>query len=281
MKITGYALLAALLCACSFAADDSPVAEVAEIVEIALPAYPSSGGNMAGGGQNLPRLAGWLVVTLESGAAQERFVSAASRAVRLELPKNRIAPVLCYPLVAAAGAESNRLIRFFYPAGCIYPVSFSADWKHGFDAELAFSLLASGALDSRGNDARAGLVSGFNWKRLHTEIDTIARPWNMNMTQFKVAVTARAFAKYIIKEQKTVDVYIEGAPDVLYGRYVPDAASSPVTGAAYAYCASRENLVFDGRDVFLVYKQEGAGGSAGAYRLALMPLSRYIYTRDE
>jgi hypothetical protein len=271
-------MLTALLCAsCSFVSSGQPAVET---VEIALPAYPpraGSGGNPAEGGRILPPLAGWLVVTRENGQTRERFAGAASRAVRLEFPKNRIAPVLCYPLVAAdTESYGRRLIRFFYPAGCIYPVSVSAEWKHGFDAELAFSLLTSGAEDSRGRDAMQGLAADFNWSRLRDEIDKVSHPWNMDMAKFKLAVTARKFTKNIIKEQKTDDVYIVDAPAVLYGQYVPDAASS-FGGAAYPYCQARENLVFDGRDIFLVYKLVGAGTPDGTYRLALMPLSRYIY----
>jgi hypothetical protein len=265
------AAAAVLLCAaCTFSADGLPSVGT---VEIALPAYPPPGA-----GRELPPLAGWLVVTQKDGRPLERFVDASARVVALELPKNQIEPVLCYPLVGSEGI----LFRFFYPAGCVYPCADTAGWKHGFDALLAFGLLTGGAANSGGENVIRARVSAFNWKRLHDEIDMISNPWNMDMTQFKVAIASRSFTKRIIKTQKTVETYVRDAPPRMYAQYVPDAAFSRDGADTYEYCPARENLAFDGTDVFLVQKPAGTGakGATGMpYTLARMPSSRYIYSR--
>jgi hypothetical protein len=197
--------------------------------------------------------------------------------VRLALPKNSVAPVLLYPLVVRENSpgedgDDAALIRFFSPAGCVYPVSFSADWKSGFEAELLFELLTGGDQTA----AMRSLMTEFNWKRLHTEIAAITHPWNMDKAKFKLAITQKSFTKNVIKEQKTADVYISGqiTRDVMYGPYVPDAL---LNGETFAFCAGRENLVFDGTNIFLVCKPESPAGTGQAYSLALMPISLYTY----
>jgi hypothetical protein len=250
--------LTAMFSACSFNADETVFTQD---VEIALPAYPAE----------LPRLGGWLLVTEQDGAKRERFVPAASRAVCLTLSKNSVAAVLLYPLT---DSDDTALISFFSPAGCVYPVSFSADWKSGFEAEVLFELLTCGEQ----SDAMRSLVEQFNWKRLHTEIAAISHPWNMDKAKFKTTITLKSFTKNVIKEQKTADVSISEqiTQGVMYGSYVPDAL---LNGETFAFCAGRENLVFDGTNIFLVYKPEGPAVAGQAYSLALMPISLYTYYR--
>lgn len=273
---TAAAVAAFLLCAaCSF----SPEGFFGiETVRIELPAYPDGGAS----GQSLPQLAGWLVVTQDGGLPEERFVSPSSRFVVFEFPKNEIAPVLCYPLVVAEGGAD--IVRFFYPAGCVYPVSRAADWKHGFDALLAFDLLAGGAANSRGENSIRARVSSFNWKRLHDEIAGVSNPWNIDMTRCKTAIASHSFTKNIITKNPNIDSRgVADAPPRLYGQYVPDAASFSGDAGTYDYCPGRENLAFDGTDVFLVQMPSGSPGTVAPpdtpYTLAPMPSSRYIYRK--
>jgi hypothetical protein len=231
-----------------------------EVVDIALPAYTSAAA--------LPPLAGWRIVTMQDGCEIERFVSAHSRSVSVAVLKNHVTPVLCYPLTAAGGGQTS-IVSFFEPAGCVYPVSRAAAWKSGFEAKLAFNLLTR-------VEGGGGLVGLFNWKRLRDEIEKTPasfNPWNMSMEKFVTAVTGRSVTKTLIKEQKTLDVSVSGAERGMFARYVPAAA---VDGGHFAYCPSRENLVFDGARVYLVCPpvRPGATGET-SYSLALMPITLY------
>jgi hypothetical protein len=164
-------------------------------------------------------------------------------------------------------------VRFFEPAGCVYPVSRRAAWKSGFEAKLAFNLLTR-------VEGGGGLVGLFNWKRLRDEIEKTPasfNPWNMSMEKFVTAVTGHSVTKTLIKEQKTLDVSVNGAERGVFSQYVPAAA---VDGGHFAYCPSRENLVFDGARVYLVCPpvRPGATGET-SYNLALMPIT--LYTESE
>ena len=256
------AAVAAACVSCSFVTESSALVEA---VDIALPAYTHAAA--------LPPLAGWLVVTLEDGRESEQFVNANASSVSVTVFKNRVTPVLCYPLTAVhgegSGGSETSAVRFFEPAGCVYPVSRRAAWKSGFEAKLAFNLLTR--VEGGGD-----LGMSFNWKRLHDEIEKMPEsfnPWNMSMEKFLTAVTGHSVTKSIIKEQKTIDVPVNGIEHGVFSQYVPNTA---VSGENFAYCAARKNLVFDGAHVYLVCPpiRPGATGET-SYSLALMPITLY------
>ncbi|MDR1784898.1 MAG: hypothetical protein LBR23_00290 [Spirochaetaceae bacterium] len=248
-----------LLAACAPLAGEGGAAGT-ETVEIALPAFP----------QDLPPLAGWLLVSESGGKTLERFLPGDARSVTLELPRNGVCPVLAYPLTETSSGR----VSFFLPAGCVYPVATGADWAGGFEASIALRLLTSAQDD--GSAGMRGRVSLFNWKRFHGLAALVNNPWNMDDEKILSQITARSFSIYSVREQSSAQVELQDAPGVLYRAFVP--AGALAEGDAYPYCAAGENRVFDGERVFLVCPPQAAGSTGQrAYSLALMPLGMYIY----
>jgi hypothetical protein len=239
-----------------------------ERVRLSLPAYPD----------DRPTMTHWLMVREKDGRAVSSLLSSESASVDLILDKNLPAPVLFFPLVAST--DGTALVRFFKPAGCVYPSSKSPSWPGGFAAQLCLDILTHPGEGSDAQTMRA-LCNGFNWQRLQGEIATLLaaddayNPWEMDITQIAGTIAAGKFTKTALKVSvKEVNVAEGFAPGPFYQSYLPAQIIVPEERGTpeftFPYCQGN-GLIFDGTSVFLV--QQGKQD----YRLALMPIKGYTW----
>jgi hypothetical protein len=227
----------------------------------------------------MPSLTGWLLVYEQNGKEVWRVLPPETQTTSLTMPKNRVVPVLLYPLTAVAEGSSGQF-RFFKPAGCIYPFSPYASWQDGFGAQLLLDILTSSSGDYENHRA---FCARFNWRRFQDEIAALAaedrtfNPWTINRAKLFASFALGKFSKTLLKGDVTA-VTVTGGTSRYVQSYVPVPALEPDSAGTgefvFAYCPSGENLLFDGAAVFRVYQPRNSSG-AGGYRLALMNAGGY------
>jgi hypothetical protein len=257
-----------------------------EEARFSLPSYPG----------DRPPLFGWLVVREEGGVRHSSFLPPGAQWAELRVDKNLPAPVLFFPLAVLSDSppDAQSAVRFFKPAGCVYPASLQATWPGGFCAQVCMDILTN-----PGDPASLrALCNGFNWRRFQEEVASLTaaeetvNPWEMDIVKISAAIVGGKFTKTALKPAAKTVTVAEGttlpAPNsLLFQSYVPSPPldispilntaplndpSSPrgAAGLTFAWCPGNE-LVFDGRSVFLVNS-----GQTG-YRLALMPIKAYTW----
>jgi hypothetical protein len=237
-----------------------------EKATVAIPDYPA----------DRPQLAAWLVVHEKNGNPVATVLSKDAKSATFVFDKNRCSPVLFYPL----NADS---IRYFKPAGCIYPFSNQATWDGGYGTELLFDLLTK-PNDGYSSTELRSFCERFNWARFQTEVADLCagesgfNPWEMNKEKLKTALVSGKFSKTTLKAAAK-PVTVGNANGNFFQAYVPSAviAAEPVSGEfSFAYRAAAENTVFDGTSVFLVCPPQYPKTTGEInYRLAIMPLPLY------
>jgi hypothetical protein len=258
-----------LFTSCAFA-DGGFSGAKTEQVTISLPDYP----------EDRPQLAAWLLVHEENGSPVADVLAKDTKSATLVFDKNRFAPVLVFPLNTYS-KESAAFIRFFKPAGSIYPFSCQATWDGGFGAQLLLDLLTKPGDEYSTAELRS-FCERFNWARFQTEVadlctkDSAFNPWEMNKEKILASLTSGKFSKTTLKAA-IKPVTVGGVSGSFFQAYVPAPVITADSGEfAFGYSASGENMVFDGAAVFLVCPPIHPGTTGGSkYRLALMPPSLY------
>jgi hypothetical protein len=228
-------------------------------------------------GETLP-LAGWLMV---SDGAEPVFLPPDTRAVELRVAKNVAAPVLFHPLTKGDAGER---LRFFKPAGCIYPSSTAATWEGGLGAALCLRL--------RGSAESRALCGAFNWRRLQQEVaslclaDPTFNPWHMDTGAILTLIASGRFTKTPLKSA-AMEVTLEvGAPapeleEASVARFRQSYVPAESLEAAEAegrffvtapYVPGSDSLLLrDDGELFLIHRDRED------YALARMPGALYAY----
>jgi hypothetical protein len=282
---TGFSvlLLLVLLGACDFVSPAATMYQAGhqtEVVTVMLPERLAL--------DNRFQLTGWLLVREQGGRQTQEILPASVAAVTLEFAKNQVASALFFPLVAPQGSEIPRAgggLRFFKPAGCIYPYSRQAAWLDGFGAEILLDLLTNQGSAQTAKERRA-FCSRFNWQRFQQEIrdvqtqNSVFNPWAMNRPKILGYISSGKFYMTALK-MAVAEVQVHGG--LLEQGYFQSYIPAPLVGGAsdtgeadfsFAYCPSGENLLFDGSTVYLVCPPQHPGATGETrYQLAPMPPS--------
>jgi hypothetical protein len=265
MKSIAFLFAVLVFNSCTLSEGGYPGAK-AEKATVAVPDYPA----------DRPALAAWLLVHEENGKRETEELAKDAKSATFVFEKNRCSPVLFYPLNTGS-------IRYFKPAGCIYPFSNHATWDGGFGAELLFDLLTK-PNDGYSSTELRSFCGRFNWARFQTEVadlcagESVFNPWEMDTEKLKTALTSGKFSKTRLKAAAK-PVTVGNTNGDFFQAYVPSAviAAEPASGEfSFAYRAAAENTVFDGTSVFLVCPPQYPKTTGEVnYRLALLPLPLY------
>jgi hypothetical protein len=161
-------------------------------------------------GSYYPPVMYWSV-RYSTDSGQKSFTAAPEqKTFTVTLPKNIPAAVLVWPVtVHPAGT-----VRFFHPAGCIYPYTTVLAWQDGFAADILATLYSA----SKDRETTGSFCSYFNWERfmdvLHrkeTESEDCIRqaiedgtstipayynPWLLDKNDILSAIADRSFTVY-------------------------------------------------------------------------------------
>jgi hypothetical protein len=259
-------------------------------VTVTLPAYPPE----------RPELRGWLMV---QSTAPPSYLPPTDRDVTVTLEKNRCAPFLFYPLTGTPVGDSSLLsqtspalspdelsLRFFAPAGCVYPAGTAATWQDGFASRLCLDLLIHTTPDLSA-EQRQAFCMRFNWQRFSREVAALEQaatesrtietfnPWNLDRQKIITAICAGKFTKTALRV-KVIPITVSASEQTAY--YQPYVLASPLTTEADGTFAvpyrsdARDNALFDptAGAVLGIYPQDEN------YRLAVLPLEHYIWDNE-
>ena len=198
-------------------------------IVFALPHYPE---------ETHPPLAGWQILCWQKSGTYSQTLSPSQKEFTLTMEKNIPTAILCYPLSILNSTQ----VRFFHPAGCIYPYSQTPTWQEGFTAEIFFQLAKEKSIE----ELLTSPLLQFNWPRLTQQTDkrfqqaqeknSIFSPWFLQEEILKEAIlqgTAstrnikqHTLAEYMKEEiiQESVSTETTGEnifQSDLYYRYIP------------------------------------------------------------
>jgi hypothetical protein len=236
---------------------------------------------------------------VQAGASPTVLPPAAG-SVTVTLDKNQCAPFLFYPLTSTLPEETGEELplRFFAPAGYIYPSGTNATWRDGFGTNLCLDLLSQTSPGQTAEQRRA-FCNRFNWQRFSDEVEALEQaaaddissintpfnPWNLNRKKIITAVSAGKFTKTTLKgsvADKPVSVTVNlssgTASPIYYQPYILAPAIIPADDPAsltLLYCVTPDNnILFDPNAGAVLLICPEASPSKN-YRLAVLPLEHY------
>ena len=192
-----------LATSCSFNPKESSPLELLpgwsqQQIVVTLPHYPA---------ETHPPLAGWQILCWQKSGTYSQTLPPSQKDFSLTVGKNIPTAILCYPLSTVNSTQ----IRFFHPAGCVYPYSQTLRWQEGFTAEIFFQLAQGKSFE----ELSTSPLLQFNWPRLTQQTDkrfqqaqernSIFSPWFLQEEILKEAVLQGTASTRNIKQHTLVE----------------------------------------------------------------------------